>query len=592
MESHTATGSATFSIFDVKSEFAKKHHKYIIVLLPALSFLLWTISLIQARDVAMGDYGLFSVLPFTYYAAIFLLLASMFYTLFGPNQEVGKVQTYALLFQSFLLMIFILFTPSLIEGFARSPHSWAKYGYVDYIVRTGHIDQGLTHYHNWPVPFIFSAEIVQITGISPIVFPLIFPLVLDVILFVFIVLFFFKLFDDTKLRFLGISLFYLITWENQFHFAPQFFGFVIFVLILYLIIFYLKKENIKMLTVTGLMFMMLIMTHLLTAFVACLFLGLVVIYQVFWPKRWRVKAEKRRKMRGKWLFNKKWWRLYWQKILKSRVKEIMASKHKLMFLGAVAVGGLVVWFTFAEDWVRYANYSVDFGLIVSLTSAYVDKLYSGSVAHGNLVLIRMIFTAIIVTLAIIGGKLAYEKDKTLTMYIIIFSAVVPIFLFYYGVEIIQRAFLFCALPLAVLISFGLGHKKFLALILAFSFIFVPLHILSMYGNEKVDFTPPSQISGAQFIFDNVPDGEIYSGNPVERSQYIEKYNRIAFKNIDLYHDSEYDLYLVYSSSDEYFSLWYHGNEEYIGEMKNEISSDNYIKIFDSPDCQIYKYFES
>ncbi len=586
MENQTKSGNGEFVLFDIKSDFMLRYNKYIIFLLPAISLLLWTISLVQAKGETMGEYGIFSILGITYYAAVFLLLASIFYTLFGPKQEMGRHLTYALLFQSFLLMVFLLFTPSLIEGFARSPHSWSKYGYVDYIVRNGHISQSVTHYHNWPIPFIFCAEMVLITSIDPITFPLVFPLILDIILFFIIVLFFSKLFKDIRIRFVGISIFYLILWENQFHFAPQFFGFVIFVLILYLVIFYLKKENITMLAIMGIMIMLLIMTHLLTAFVACLFLGLIILYQIIGIKpKAQNRSDKRdgmEKTSYEKLFHKGSWDM--------KFRSLQVNKRKIMFFIAIAIGGIIIWYLFARDWVAYANWSIDLDMIGLLTSAYIDKLRTGSDAHGTLVLIRMVFTAIIVSLALIGAKLAYDKDKAVTMYIIIFSAIVPVFLFYYGVEIVQRAFLFSALPLGVLISLGLGHKKFLVLVLALSFMFVPLHALSMYGNEKVDYTPPSQISGARFVFDNVPpDGIISGGNPVDRSQYIEKYGRVDFEDMDLYYDSGYDLYLVYSSSDEYFSLWYHGDDAYIDSLKSEINSDNYIKIFDSPDCQIYKY---
>lgn len=590
MESQTASASPAFRLFDVKSEFLLRNHRYIVFLLPAISFLLWTISLVQAKSAVMGDYGMFSVLPVTFYLSVFLLLASMFYTMFGPKTDIGMWGTCALLFQSFLLMVFILFTPSLVEGFARSPHSWIKYGYVDYIVRNGHIDQAITHYHNWPIPFIFSAKTVMVTGISPTTFPLLFPLVLDVVLFAVVCLFFFRLFKENWLRFMGILLFFLITWENQFHFAPQFFGFVLFIIVMYLLVFHLKRENPKILAVTGLMFMVLIMTHLLTAFVASLFLGILVLYQILWPKKKERKSVSRRRMKVKWLLKKRWWKLYFRKVVLPRFEGIMANKRKLMFLAVIAFGALVVWFTFAQDWVRYANYSIDAGLIKRLFTAYLDKLYTGSAAHGNLALLRMAFTAAVGVLALIAAKMAFDRERVRVMFIIIFSAAVPIFMFYYGVEIVQRAFLFCGLPLAVLCAMALDRKKFLAVVLVFAFLSVPVHILAHYGNEKVDYTPPSQVEGAEFVFAHLPEKSVVlSGNPVDRSQMVEKYRRIVFSDLENFEETRRNLYVVYSSSNEYFLLWYHGNEGRVNDLKSVVGGEDYIKIFDSPDCQIYKY---
>ncbi len=572
------------------SKLSTRYDKYVIYLMPSISLLIWAISLIQAKGVAIEEYGIFSVLPFTYYLAVYVLLTSMFFTIFiAKNCGEGYLMK-ALLFQSFLLMVFLLFTPSIIEGYARSPHSWSKYGYVDYIVRTGHISQSLTHYHNWPLPFIFSAQTVQITGIDPVTFPLIFPLILDMIIFSVIILFFFRFFKDNRIRFIGIILFFLVTWENQFHFAPQLFGFLLLLFVIYLVVFYLKKENLKMLILLGLMVIVLILTHLLTAFVACLFLGLFVLYQIFWPKPKARRKRRKKKFRLKWLVKKKFWKAYWHKVLKKRIKSLVVSRRILGLLAAIGIGGLIFWFSFAGNWVRYANWGIDLSLLPALASAYINKLYSGSDAHGNLVLIRMVFSLTIAILAIWGGKLARDKRNNRMLYIIILSAIVPIFLFYYEVEIVQRAFLFCGLPLAVLISLGLDKKKFLAIVLVFSFIAVPLHILTMYGNEKIDYTPPSQVGGAEFVFDNMPIGSvILGGNPVDRGQYVENYRRISYSEVDFFEDSGRDLYIIYCSSDEYFSLWYHENTVYIDFLKNKIAGDDYIKIFDSPDCQIYKY---
>jgi hypothetical protein len=275
--------------------------------------------------------------------------------------------------------------------------------------------------------------------------------------------------------------------------------------------------------------------------------------------------------------------------LKPKIVTATAGKRKILFLAAIGLGSLVVWFFFAKDWVNYANWSFDLDLIPTLASAYLDKLFTGSDAHGNLVFIRMFFTIIIVSLALIGSKLAYDRGNARMMFIIIFAGIVPIFLFYYGVEIVQRAFLFCGLPLAVLISLGLDKKKFLTIVLIFLFIAVPFHTLTMYGNEKIDYTPASQVDGAQFLFDNVPNGIIHSGNPVDRSQFVENYTRIAYGEVDFFTNPDYDLYLIYCSSNEYFSIWYHGDNAYIDSFNDRITSDEYLKIFDSPDCQIYKF---
>jgi len=561
---------------------ASKYSNQISVFLASLSLLLWGVSIIQAKGVSMGDYGLFSVLPGTYYASVFLLITSMFYTVFSSKHHPQRNYMGIFLFQSSILMCIMLFTPTLIEGAARSPHSWAKYGYADYIVRNGHISQAVTHYHNWPAPFIFTAAVVLTSSMNPVASPAVFPLLLDCVVLMIVLLFFLRFFNDIRMRYFGIMLFFLLTWENQFHYIPQFFGFVLMLLLIYLCVFYLKRENPKMLIIIGMLFIILTMTHLLTAFVTGAFLGMLFIL-FFTAKIKKKKTTKRKSRRLKRIFRRK----FWQGILRRTKHFLSANRRIVAFLVILSIGSLVAWYFFAQDWIRYVNWKLDLNIVPMLLSAYFEKLYTGSEAHGNLVLIRMVFSAFIALFAVIGGKLAYDRGHKHMMYALIVASIVPIFLFYYEVEIVQRTLLFCGLPVAALISLGLNKRKFLAAVMVLCFIAVPLHTLSMYGNEKLDYTPPSQISGALFVFDNVPKGMFVSGNPVQSGQYIERYSRTNIYRYERYVNASYEVYIVYSSSDRNFAIWYLGDETYISEYEKAINRPGSMLIFSSPDCSIY-----
>lgn len=566
---------------------ASKYSNYISVLITSMSLLLWGVSIIQAKSVRIGNYGLFSVLPVTYYVAVFLLLASMFYTLFGAHKK-GKFHIYLLIIQSLLLMIFILFTPSLIEGVTRSSHSWLKYSYVDYLVRNSHIEWG-GYYANTPMMFIFSAELVQLTGFDPFSFPLIFPLIMDFIIFIFILLFCFKFFKELKFRIMAIMLFFLITWENQFHFVPQMFGFVIMILTVYLITFYWKKADWKIILITGMLIVVLTFTHLLTSVVVCTYLGLIIIYQLFWTRKEQknMPQKKRKKFKTRWLLNKRFWYVYWKKSLRKKIKWLLSQK---LFIYSVllGIGVLAIWWYFAGNWVRTYNWNLSFSSIVIQASTYIDKLYSGSNAHGNLVLLRMIFSAIVALIAIIGGKMAYDKGQTRIMYLFLISSIIPMFLFNYEAEIIQRTYLFSGLPLALLISMGINKKKFLTLIVACSFLAVPVHILAHYGNEKIDYTPASEVAGAKYIFNHVDTGFIIFGGGVVSSQYSENFSIIS---LDYFLDNpniEGDVYLLYTSSSQYWLEWYTDDDTVLPQINRYITENEPILIHFTPDCIIYK----
>lgn len=560
---------------------ASKHSQRISALMASVSLIFWAVSIIQAKGEVMGDYGLFSVLPATYYLGVFLLLASMFYTVFSSKYNADRSYLKLFLLQSFILMAFMLFTPTLIEGTARSPHSWLKFGYADYIVRTGHISQAVTHYHNWPAPFIYTAELVLASSLGPEWFPAVFPLVLDMMVFAAVAVFCLRFFKTAGARYMAIMLFFLLTWENQFHYVPQLFAFLLFLLIVYLGIFYLKKDNVLMLAVMGMLFAVLLLTHLLTAFVAGVFLGIMVLLML-WPGSRSARSGRRRRSLWRVLRLKFWMR----KVRRLRAT-LLAHKRVVAIVAVIGIFGAAAWYMFARDWITYAFHGASPNVWPIMISAYVEKLYTGSEAHGNLALMRMAFTALIAGLAVVGGKIAYDRGKTRAAYAVAIAGIAPVFLFYYEAEILQRSLLFCGLAVAVLITLGAQRRKFLAVAMVLCFLAVPIHTLAMYGNEKIDYTPPSQIPGAEFVFDSIPSGIIVSGNQVEGREYIERYGRTDISRVDRYLGGDSHVYVVRSSSSDYFSLWYLGDDSSVNRQETVVARRGSNLLFCSPDCRIY-----
>lgn len=533
-----------------------RYNKYIVLLLPLISTLFWLASIIQAKQVEMGDYGLFSVLPWTFYVGFYLLMASIYYTVFVYKEDSRNYYKWLLIFQCLLLMAFIFFTPALIERTARASHSWLKYGYTDYIVRNNHISQNIW-YHNWPAPFIFSAQFVQITSINPIHFPLIFPLIMDIIILAVILLIFSRFFINIKTRLFGILIFYLIIWENQFHYAPQIFAFFIFLFLVFFIHFYFLNNNydFRIIIIVGILFTFLTLTHLLTAAVTFLYLGLVVFYNLFIARGFEMLKKQR---------------------------------NKIMILIVAIISVLVIWFLFASEWVQNAHWELNPKVIFSLVSAYFSKLSEGSNAHSALVMIRMVFAILVVVLAVFLSTRIKEKKNRTSVYLLIVASIVPVFFFYYGVEIVQRAYLFCCLPLTVLIVLGINRKKILAIVIAFSFIALPLHILSHYGNEQIDYIPASEISAAEIIYINIDNVSIALPGSVVSSRYIEEYVVLTLEQVNNPESLSGSTYLMYTTSAKNMEQWYYGRSNYKQRIDNAAKSYNGALIYFSPECHVYK----
>ncbi|MBI5001007.1 MAG: hypothetical protein HZB92_05715 [Euryarchaeota archaeon] len=528
--------------------------KALTILLPLIAMIIWCISLIDARGNYIGDYGLFSVLPISYYAAFFLLLGSIYYTSTIKLEGGRRFYTLVLAFQSALLMVFIFVTPALLEMTARSAHSWIKYGYADYIVRNSHITQAIW-YHNWPLPFIFTAQFVQVTSMGPIYTPLLLPLIIDVMIFLMVLLIFTKLFTDMKKRFIGLAFFYLLAWQDQFYYIPQIFAFLIFLLLVYLIHTYLVQFKVKMITTILLLFAALMLTHLLTAIVIGLHFGLVFLSEL---------------------------------VLKKEKLRLKQAKIKYLILVALLVVIALGWYFFAGDWIRRTIGAMDISSFLILVPEYLSKLTMGSEAHGDLVLIRMAFSVIVAFIALSGAYIAFEKKHRKSMILLLAAGITPIFLFVYGVEIVQRAYLFCSLPLAVLVAIGLDRKKFFAFIIAFSLFAVPLHILATYGNEKVDYISPSEIAGAEFVFNHIQRGNIIEGGSSDQGQYVENFFRNNLKYWQKNRDTMNESYLIYSSSSSNFETWYSGDSAYEQSIQRVINNFKPDKIYSTKGYEIYK----
>ncbi|MGH3026972.1 MAG: hypothetical protein ACRDMW_00300, partial [Gaiellaceae bacterium] len=214
----------------------------------------WGIPRIELRD--MTDLGLVSVLPVSMLAALALLATSFCLSLrsgrsveicrdpgdgrpvtlvrLEPRVEFERPVRELLLLAHVLLLIFMVYgLPSIVEDVPRLSATWRHTGVIEYIGRTGDVDPTIDAYFNWPGFFIFGAFLVDLAGVdsalsiarwAPIFFNLIFICPLLVI--------FRTATDDKRLVWLGIWFFYLTNWVSQDYFAPQAFGFVLYLVII------------------------------------------------------------------------------------------------------------------------------------------------------------------------------------------------------------------------------------------------------------------------------------------------------------------------------------------------------------------------
>ncbi len=207
------------------------------------ALLLWVISLPRINPKLMSDFGLVSVLPFSYFAAVGLLTLSYIIIV----NQTGRHDFILVL--HILLLIFILHgTPQIVYGTIRYSWAWKHVGIVDFIQRNGTVDPTITNlnaYHNWPGFFALMAmynvlaglpSSISYAGWGPVFFNL---LDLGVLLVIYR-----SLTRDTRLIWLGIWLYYFFSWIGQDYFSPQALSYFLYLVAIAMILRWFRQHQV------------------------------------------------------------------------------------------------------------------------------------------------------------------------------------------------------------------------------------------------------------------------------------------------------------------------------------------------------------
>lgn len=197
-----------------------------LAVLPLVAAGVWVLGLRGADPRTMTELGLLSLFSPLSVAALVVLCVGMLLALHWNVAE----WLLGLHLAGYLALIHG--TPAVLYGTVRYAWSYKHVGIVDYILRTGTTDPEIPVggiYHNWPGFFAGSALLTDAAGQAdalgqalwaPLAFNLLTLLVLRYV--------FRGLTRNPRLVWLGLWIFFLITWVGQDYFAPQAMAFVLY----------------------------------------------------------------------------------------------------------------------------------------------------------------------------------------------------------------------------------------------------------------------------------------------------------------------------------------------------------------------------
>ena len=457
--------------------------------LVAISVGLWALGMTTLELDGMTDLGIASVLPISAIAGLALLCVSFAIAL---RRGAG----YGLMLLHVLVLIVMLFAiPAVVEQLPRFNVAWRHVGITEVLLRTQRIDPSIDAYFSWPGFFALSAFVTEAAGLRSTLDLLPWaPVAFNLLHLAPVLLIMRAATGDRMVVWLGVWIFYLANWIAQDYYAPQAYGYFIYLLIIGLLLTYFRGDGRPMwpiphrlvqataadgsrpgplqraglLGVIVVMFGALSASHQLSPF-AVVAVGIVLA---------------------------------------------MLGRISVSSLPAVMVVILGTWLSFMTVTYMQGHLSdmiARIGSVDDTVKANLTDRFRGSSEHLAVLVVRSVSSVALWSLAAIGSVrqvMAPRIDLTWTI-----LAGVPFTLLLlqsYGGEILLRVYLF-GLPFTSLLAASalLGsrerrRREVLVPVLAGSILFLGFFLVARYGNERMDMITPDEAIGMERLYEIAP----------------------------------------------------------------------------------------
>jgi len=532
------------------------------IILTIIALGLWSYSITQA-EYNVGLFGLIHSLPVTFFVALGILTIASAILWVSPQNH-SKLLLLQLLFLTASLWLTPLITGGSQE--CASTQYWYT-GWSEYIVRESHINQGLFLFHNWPGPFTLLAMLSMILGL-----PGPYALVIDPSLMSFLVQLAYLLFvylflknmlgeDQRNLCWAGLWIFGLGYWIQGAYLGPSTVGYIFLLVMLILLTREsslpqnLRTPGRRLLSILTLA--CITITHLLSNFVT---LGVVAMLRI--------------------------------------TKRINTTT--LVIFGVVVC---MTWLMYEATAFFDANVprfvEEAFRLDIIFQRGVVERVV-GSESRQAVSLTRILFSALFLAVGFLGyilsrrSKKSIYADNTAAFIALAFMAVGVILSMGAGKELFQRIFHFL-LPVIAYFSVKLLYRKSTAIILcSLLVIALPLHFISHYGSEEMEYFPYSCLSASHFFADHTTEGQVISSGIV-LFKHVEDYKTIYYHQLQEDKslltepsNASYPLYVTIDTPAK-GRLYYLYNDTYtIKNIKGLLEqSTSYSLVYTNPDVELY-----
>jgi len=178
---------------------------------------LWFLAVQQSDYAKMSGYGLVTILPWSYFVGLTLVIVGFTVELMRPSLRNSR-----LLVLTIVLVVFLYGTASAVEPVAELTDSWIHTGFIQYILIHGQSLNGYDARFSWPGAFSMSAVLATFAGqANTIAFLKWFPLFIEVAYLAPLLVIARFSGVGRRTAWLGIAFYYATNWILQDYFSPQ-----------------------------------------------------------------------------------------------------------------------------------------------------------------------------------------------------------------------------------------------------------------------------------------------------------------------------------------------------------------------------------
>jgi len=534
-------------------------------------------------SLRLDGYGLAGSLQPGYYLGLACLpLASGLQWLRGQQASSRAIVVHVVLF-----VLVVWLTPLILEGTPRFRASFTNYGYVDPVVRGVGLLPDRFIYHNWPFFPLGMAALVQITRVSPVQLMAIFPVVMIVAYLVplTVILRTVSAYGEasgghTESRHsasrtaawpAGLWLFAVFDWTSQDYFSPQALGFLFFLVWLAVLVHVILRQAGRPSTRTTLallgLFGLIVVTHVLTSLEVLGVLAAVSAARLI------------------------------------RQPTLALTCALVFIVWQLNVAG--PFFAFYAD--RLHNSLLD---VTDFVQANVASRVKGSSEHAIIAELRIVVTGVVFALAGLAAFMRLRRPgprAVLLGVVFLFGIAFVAPASVYGGEMVIRVLLFSLPMLAGLAVAAFGHRAYRLLVVATLVVMAPVHILTHFGNEALDYVSPGELAGFAFVSSALPPANIFGGYPAgnfENTAILDARNSYLSRGVipasiedfldpTLHHGwihKDWPTYVLLSRGDAAALELFQDRPGFFAGVKDVLDRrPDFTNIYSNPDITIYRW---